>query len=109
MGQFYPRYQWTNCKKSKTSLTKIGHFAVSKSQWVGFSSTETDCDKFESREKFFSYPCLDFFHQNHSAVYTIFLFLWKKKNISVALIKQEVKIKSALSIPPHHVYDLWYA
>ena len=108
MGQFYPRYQWTNCKKSKTSLTKIGHFAVSKSQWVGFSSTETDCDKFESREIFFSISLFGLFSPEPlCCVHHFFIFV--KKNISVALIKQEVKIKSALSIPPHHVYDLWYA
>ena len=35
-------------KISKTDFTKIGHTAVSKPQWVGFSSKKTGCDKFES-------------------------------------------------------------
>ena len=35
-------------KISKTGLAKIGAIAVSKTQWVKFSSTKTDCEKFES-------------------------------------------------------------
>ena len=35
-------------KTSKYGFRKIGHTAVSKPQWVGFSSAKTDCDKFES-------------------------------------------------------------
>ena len=41
-------------KISKTGFAKIGHTAVSKPQWVGFSSKKTDCDKFESWKKNFS-------------------------------------------------------
>ena len=52
-------------KISKTGFAKIGHTAVSKPQWFGFSSKKTGCDKFESWEKKFSHPCLGFFHQNH--------------------------------------------
>ena len=50
---------------SKTGFAKIGHTAVSKPQWVGFSNKKTGCDKFESWKKKNSYPCLGFFHQNH--------------------------------------------
>ena len=45
-------------KISKTGFAKIGHTAVSKPQWVGFSSTKTDCDKSESWEKKFSISLL---------------------------------------------------
>ena len=38
-------------KISKTGFSKIEHTAVSKPQWVGFSSTKSDCDKFESWER----------------------------------------------------------
>ena len=40
-------------KISKTGFAKIGHTAVSKPQWVGFSSKEVGCVKFESLKKFF--------------------------------------------------------
>ena len=45
-------------KVSKTGFTKIGHTAVSKPQWIEFSSKKTGCDKFESLNFFFSYHCL---------------------------------------------------
>ena len=45
----------------KTGFAKIGHTSVSKSQWVGFSSTKTDCDKFESWKNFFSTSLLGLF------------------------------------------------
>ena len=40
-------------KISKTGFTKFGHTAVSKPQWVWFSSKKTGCDKFESWGKKF--------------------------------------------------------
>ena len=40
-------------KVSKTGFTKIGHTAVSKPQWIGFSNKKTGCDKFESLIFFF--------------------------------------------------------
>ena len=48
-------------KISKTGFAKIGQTAISKPQWVGFSSTKTDYDKFESWGKKFSISLLDFF------------------------------------------------
>ena len=48
-------------KISKTSFAKIGHTAVSKPQWVGFSNKKADCDKFESRQKKFSTSLLGLF------------------------------------------------
>ena len=38
-------------KISKTGFAKVGHTAVSKPQWVGFSSKKTGCDKFETWKK----------------------------------------------------------
>ena len=32
----------------QTGFAKIGHTAVSKPQWIGFSSKKTGCDKLES-------------------------------------------------------------
>ena len=52
-------------KISETGFTKIGHTAVSKPQWVGFSSKNTGCGKFESWKKSFFISYLGFFHQNH--------------------------------------------
>ena len=40
-------------KISKTGFAKIGHTAVSKPQWVGFSSKKTGSDIFESWKKNF--------------------------------------------------------
>ena len=40
-------------KISKAGFTEIGHTAVSKPQWVGFSNKKTGCDKFESWKNFF--------------------------------------------------------
>ena len=54
----------------KTSFTKIWHTAVSNPQWVGFSSTKTDCNKFESWEKFFSVPWLVLFLTRTNQVYS---------------------------------------
>ena len=49
----------------KTGFAKIRHTVVFKTQLVGFRSTTTDCDEFESWEKKnFAYRCSDFFHQN---------------------------------------------
>ena len=59
-------------KKPKTALTRTGHTIVSKPQWVGFSRKKTGCDNLKVGKKF-SYPCLDFFHQNHPITdYTIY-------------------------------------
>ena len=38
---------------SITGFTKIGHTAVYKSQWIGFSSIKIGCDEFESWIIFF--------------------------------------------------------
>ena len=54
MGHIIPSTSEQTAKILKTGFAKIGHTSVSKSQWVGFSSTKTDCDKFESWKKFFS-------------------------------------------------------
>ena len=48
-------------KISKTGFAKIGHTAVSKPQWVGFSSKKTGCEKFESWEKNFFIFLLELF------------------------------------------------
>ena len=48
-------------KISKTGFAKIGHTAVSKPQWVGFSRKKTDCDKFESWEKKFFISLIELF------------------------------------------------
>ena len=42
-------------------FAKIRHTGVSKPQWVGFSSTKTDYDKFESWKKNFPIPLLGLF------------------------------------------------
>ena len=67
-----------NAKIPKIGFAKIGQTAVSKPQWVGFSSKKAGCDKFESWEKKFSYPCLGFFHQNHPNI----LILLNLSNVS---------------------------
>ena len=54
MRQISPWYSEQTAKISKTGFSKIGHTAISKPQWVGFSSTKTDYDKFESWKKIFS-------------------------------------------------------
>ena len=48
-------------KVSKTGFTKIGHTAVSKPQWIGFSNKKTGCDKFESLIYFFFISLLGLF------------------------------------------------
>ena len=48
-------------KISKICFTKIGHIAVSKPYWVGFSSKKIGCDKFESWEKNFFVSLLGLF------------------------------------------------
>ena len=48
-------------KISKTGFAKIGHTAVSKPQWVGFSNKKTGCDKFESWKKKFHILAWAFF------------------------------------------------
>ena len=48
-------------KISKTGFEKIGHDALSKPQWVGFSSEKTDCDKIESLIIFFPISLLGLF------------------------------------------------
>ena len=45
-------------KVSKTGFAKIWYTAVSKPQWVGFSSKKTGCDKFESWKKTFFFHIL---------------------------------------------------
>ena len=40
-------------KISKTGFAKIGHTAVSKPQWVGFSSKKTGCDNKVGKKNFF--------------------------------------------------------
>ena len=49
---------------SKTGFVKIGHTTFSKPQWVGFSNKKLIVTNLKVG-KFFPYPCLGFFHQNH--------------------------------------------
>ena len=48
-------------KISKFSFAKIGHTAVSKPQWIGFSSKRTGFDKFEGWKKIFFISLLGLF------------------------------------------------
>ena len=59
-------------KISKTGFTKIVCTVVSKPQWVGFSNTKTDYDKFGSWEKIFfdtlAWAFFPFFSQESSKI-----------------------------------------
>ena len=50
-----------NAKIPKIGFAKIRQTAVSKPQWVGFSSKKAGCDKFESWEKNFHILAWAFF------------------------------------------------
>ena len=80
-------------KISKTGFAKIGHIAVSKPQWVGFSSKKTGCDKFESLKKNFFIPLP---HQSYPYMINLDFrvpndcFLKKLKLCSMDLILMQV-------------------